>query len=195
MLKWAVCILILVAAWSTQVVLTCGTNDDDQIKLLQLEVNNLTQKVEALINQRKRNCQLLLEKVGLYVPPHLYIYELTPGVQSWQESRQYCQNWGGDLAVHGVKTLENRRKLIQRLSISNWVWIGANDIASEGNWIWVNGERAKSSELIWASGEPDDLTGDDDCADVYGNPASSNHGHAFGYQCAGSLKGICEKKI
>ena len=46
---------------------------------------------------------------GLYLPPHIYIYRITPGRQTWQQSREFCQNWGGDLAVHGIKSLENRK--------------------------------------------------------------------------------------
>ena len=34
------------------------------------------------------------------------------------------------------------------MSVSNYFWIGINDIASEGNWMWVNGERAAYSELL-----------------------------------------------
>ena len=114
--------------------------------------------MEALKNQSRENRQLAVDVFtkGLYIPPHVYIYRLTPVSQSWQQSQEFCRNWGGALAVHGVKTRENRKTLIQNLSIGNThFWIGVNDIASEGNWVWVNGERASSSELIWYSGEPD----------------------------------------
>ena len=57
------------------------------------QMYSFSQKVEALINQSTANRQLLLDifSKGLYVPPHIYIYQLTPGVQSWQESRQYSR--------------------------------------------------------------------------------------------------------
>ena len=131
---------------------------------------------------------------GLYIPPHVYIYRLTPARQSWQQSQEFCRNWGGTLAVHGVKTRENRKTLIQNLSITHVFWIGVNDIASEGNWAWVNGERASSSELIWQSGQPNGGR-NQNCVWVVGNPASSDVGLAFDDPCAASIPGLCEKLI
>ena len=74
-------------------------------------------------------------------------------------------------------------------------WIGADDIATEGNWIWVNGEHANSSELIWESGEPNNQGGNEDCVLVNGIPASSNVGRANDDVCAYSQQGLCEKKL
>ena len=151
-----------------------GISDDQQIKLLRDQLDSLSQEVEALKNQSRENLSQEVEALknqsrenrqlavgalikGLYIPPHVYIYRLTPGHQSWQQSQEFCRNWGGTLAVHGVKTGENRKTLIQNLSNGNiHFWIGVNDIASEGNWVWVNGERASSSELIWNEGQPNE---------------------------------------
>ena len=33
---------------------------------------------------------------------YAYIYRLTSGRQSWQKSREICQSWGGDLAMHDI---------------------------------------------------------------------------------------------
>ena len=161
------------------------------------QINSLSQQVEALRNQSRDNRQLVVDvfSKGLYVPPHVYIYQLTPGRQSRQESQEVCQNWGGSLAMHGVRTLENRKKLIQKLSMNNWFWIGANDIASEGNWVWLNGERASSLELIWESGQPNNHRGQQDCVVVRGYPGSSDVGRAADEECTHSYKGLCEKQI
>ena len=75
--------------------------------------------------------------------------------------------------MHGVKTMQNRRKLIKDMSIKSWSWIGANDIASQGNWVWVNGERARSSDLIWSNGEPDGGT-NHDSVQMYGRNNGKN---------------------
>ena len=94
-----------------------------------------------------------------------------------------------------MKTRENRKTLIQNLSIGNThFWIGVNDIASEGNWVWMNGERASSSELIWSSGQPDGGR-IENCVIVQGYPAHSDVGLAFDEPCAGSQQGLCEKQI
>ena len=123
-----------------------GIPDDQQIKLLRDQLDSLSQEVEALKNRTRENGQLAVGALkGLYIPPHVYIYRLTSASQSWQQSQDICRNWGGTLAVHGVKTRENRKALIQNLSINSYFWIGVNDIVSEGNWVWANGERANSS--------------------------------------------------
>ena len=173
-----------------------GIPDNRPINLLRDQFSSLFQEVEALKN---RSVEILhLIGVGsqiLYVPPHFYIYQLTPGHQLWQQSRQYCQNWGGDLAVHGVKTLENRKKLIQNLSINqDFIWIGGSDVASEGTWIWVNGERASSSELIWDSGQPNNSRSGNYLL-VVANPSLSDVGRAHDGPNDWSRHGLCEKAI
>ena len=173
-----------------------GIPDDQQIKLLRDQLDSLSQEVEALKNQSRENGQLAVGALkGLHIPPHVYIYRLTPARQSWQQSQEFCRNWGGTLAVHGVKTRENRKTLIQNLSIGNThFWIGVNDIASEGNWVWVNGERASSSELIWGSGQPNGGR-NENCVVVHGYPGSSHLGLAYDGGCARSFPGLCEKQI
>ena len=189
-----------------------GIPDDQQIKLLRDQLDSLSQEVEALKNQSRENLSQEVEALKnqsrenrqlavdvftkeLYVPPHVYIYRLTSARQSWQQSQDICRNWGGTLAVHGVKTRENRKTLNQNLSIGNThFWIGVNDIASEGNWVWVNGERASSSELIWYSGEPGGGR-NENCVFVHGYSTPSNVGLAFDWPCAASHQGLCEKQI
>ena len=194
-----------------------GVSNDRQINLLRDQLNSLSQEMEALKNQSKGNQlqdqinslsqeiktlknaskrTLTLIPLGsklLYFPPDFYIYELIPDRQSWQESRQYCRNWGGDLAVYGVKTLDNRKKLIQKLAINkDYVWIGANNFASEGNWIWVNGEDASSSELIWKDGQPDGQGRNQDCLGMRG---TSPVGLAHDLTCSDPNLGLCEKEL
>ena len=173
-----------------------GVLDDRQKTLVHNQLNFLSQEVEALKNQSRDNRELMLEicNKGLFVSPHVYVYQLTPKSQSWQESREVCQNWGGDLAVYGVKTLKDKKKLIQNLQINNiHFWIGVNDIASEGHWIWVNGERANSSELIWLKGQPDGGV-EENCVIAHGFLEQSGVGGAWDISCTGSFRGLCEKK-
>ena len=220
MLRMIACVIILAAVCCTQVVLACRSADNRQNELLQLQVNYLSQEVEVLKNQSRENYQKgqmnsLLHEVEalknqskkneqfldvfsgrLYIPPHFYIYQLTPGRQSWQRSQQYCENWGGNLAVYGVQSLENRKILMKNLFIENSnFWIGAHDIASEGNWTWINGETASSSELIWENGQPQPYYTNEDCAGVIGNPLLPNGGLAHDYSCTSSNQGLCEKEI
>ena len=200
----------------------CETSCNHQINLLRNELNSFSHEMEALKNQSSKIQQqgqinprsqeaeapgnqsnkyvnTTVPANGLYLPPHVYIYKLTTRYLSWQDSRKFCRNWGGNLAVHGVKTLENRKKVIRILSINRsaaYYWAGANDIASEGNWVWINGERASSSELIWRNGFPElNSSGNRDCLLINSNPVSSYFGLAFDNRCTNTWHGICEKKI
>ena len=176
-----------------------GITDDDHMKFFRNQLNILFEEIEALKNQTSQNRNLTVDifKSGLHLPPNFYVYKLTPGRQSWQESREFCQNWGGDLAVHGVKTLENRKKLIQNLSTDYHFWIGVNDIASEGNWVWVTGQRAGSSELFWAGRQPDSYGGNQDCVIIHGAPQYSFAiaVRAYDDQCNAANLGLCEKMV
>ena len=177
-----------------------GITDSQQIDLLRDQFDSLSRKMEVLKNQTKENRQLIEDALGLkqvlYIAPHLYVYKTTPNSQSWQESQEYCQSWGGTLAVYGVKTLQNRKRLIENLSINvEFFWIGASDIASEGNWIWVNGERVNSSELIWRSGQPNNVGGNEDCLRVYGFPTSADVALAYDGLCSTSHLGLCETRV
>ena len=220
MLRMIACIIILAVVCCTQVVLACRSANNRQNELLRLQVNYLSQEVEVLKNQSRENYQKgqmnsLLHEVEalknqskkneqfldvfsgrLYIPPHFYIYQLAPDGYSWRGSQRHCENWGGNLAVYGVQSLENRKILMKNLSINNTsFWIGAHDIASEGNWIWINGERASSSELIWENGQPQPQNSNEDCAGVVGHPSLPNGGLAHDYPCTWAFPGLCEKEI
>ena len=223
MLKLIVCIAMLVSAYCEEETLTCKKTKTDQssgnhnvgnIYSIQAKLKSLAQEVEALKNQTslyhdvevlknktKENSQLVAEVINeKYFSLGGYIYRLTPSLLPWQRSREFCQDWGGDLAVHGVKTITNRMKLIDGLAIANWFWIGASDIALENNWIWLNGESAKSYELNWHAGEPNNYAGNEDCAFVEGRREvnfSQNPGRALAWDapCTWSHQGLCEKAL
>ena len=98
--------------------------------------------------------------------------------------------------MHGMKSRKNRKILIENMSMSNYFWIGANDIASEGNWVWVNGERAGKYELIWKFGQGlHAYASGSNCAIVDGYLKSSNVGKAYDEPCDDLYKGLCEKEI
>ena len=163
------------------------------------QINPRSQEGEAPGNQSNKYRNTTVPANGLYLPPHVYIYKLATRRLSWQDSQEFCRNWGGNLAVHGVKTLENRKKVIRILSINRsaaYYWAGANDIASEGNWVWINGERASSSELIWQNGFPQfNSNSNRDCLLIDSNSVSSYFGLAHDNRCTNTWRGICEKKI
>ena len=169
-----------------------GVTDNGQTDLLQEQLSSLSQQLEALKNQTTQNFELFLDVASnvLLFPP--YVYKLVPNRLTWQESRRVCQNWGGDLAVYGVKTFRNRKKLMEALSISSRFWIGASDIASEGNWMWVNGERVDSSTLTWGSSQPDSSG---NCGSVFVVYPHSPRGTADDSGCSYQYQPLCEKRV
>ena len=81
------------------------------------------------------------------------------------------------------------------LSIRPHFWMGVNDIALEGNWIWMDGERASSSELIWRSGEPNNIGGNEDCVAVVGIGEPRTVGLAWDEICTRKHPALCEKPL
>ncbi|XP_045183604.2 uncharacterized protein LOC123542037 [Mercenaria mercenaria] len=64
-------------------------------------------------------------------------------------------------------------------------FIGANDVAEEGNWVWsISGQTMNYSS--WFPGNPNNHGGDQDCAVLLGDRWDDNH-------CGGPFKYICEK--
>ena len=171
-----------------------GNSDVRQINLLRDQYNSLAREMEALRNQSRKNQHFLdVFTQRLYFPPHFYIYQLTPSRQSWLKSQEFCQNWGGNLAVYGVKTLANRKKLIRNLPITNYFWIGLNErIANEQNWIWSNGEVARNSDLNWHREFPKN-SNNFDCVGLYFQPSLA--GLAWDDLCTSQYLGLCEKEI
>ena len=100
MLKLVVCITILTAVCDAREHLTClrtgdVSNYNQQINLLRDQLNLLSQEVEAQKNQSSKNRQLSLIAIlenGSYLHPHVYVYQLPPDGQSWQQSQELSQN-------------------------------------------------------------------------------------------------------
>ena len=87
-------------------------------------------------------------------------YMLGDNVFTWQDARNFCQAWGGDLVEIG--TLEEDVALAQRIDGS--VWIGANDQEEEGTFRWAGG--APLEYAGWAENQPNNLQGNEDCSEL-----------------------------
>ncbi|XP_052441445.1 CD209 antigen-like protein C [Carassius gibelio] len=111
------------------------------------------------------------------------LYFFSSEKKNWNESRRYCRERGTDLII-----INNREEqdFVKNICGSDHFWIGLTDVEEEGRWKWVDGSTLTSG--FWASGEPNDYLGKEDCA----NTRSSGW---FDAQCDGSVKWICEKSI
>ncbi len=78
-------------------------------------------------------------------------YFLTPEM-SWQEAQDLATKMGGNLVT--INDEKENQWLIETFITpdTNFLWIGINDQAVEGEFVWVSTE--KTTYLHWAEGEP-----------------------------------------
>jgi len=111
-------------------------------------------------------------------------YEYVPvGGLTWGEAESAAEaaTYAG---VHGhlvtiLSSDENAVVLGLAAGVSHSVWIGATDVAVEGNWRWVTGEQFWTGDASgttgpdvfyanWALGQPDNYNGNQDWATMFG---------------------------
>ncbi len=84
---------------------------------------------------------------------------------TWQAAQDACVAKGAHLASITSAT-ENSwiEKQLYNPSISS-VWIGANDVTSEGTWQWANGESWDYTN--WNTGEPNNSGGNENAVEMW----------------------------
>ena len=102
--------------------------------------------------------------------------------KSWTASEDFCLNEGGHLAsiaTEAVNTFVGEKK--------NTYWIGGNDRDEEGSWRWTDCTLMEFT--FWASGEPNDGGGNQDCMQY-------RHLHKWDDDnCSNKKSFVCIKKI
>ncbi|KAK7925834.1 hypothetical protein WMY93_008144 [Mugilogobius chulae] len=78
----------------------------------------------------------------VYFQSSLYLGSSTE--QSWQQSRQYCQERGADLTV--ITSVQEQE--FARVTFKERRWIGLSDLEQEGVWTWVNGSPS-NTRFTW----------------------------------------------
>eukprot|EP01084_Bolivina_argentea_P204475 349201_1 len=113
-------------------------------------------------------------------------YAHGPDSRTWADAEAYCVNNypGGHLAsIRGAVEFA----ALQTAAGGDFVWIGLNDLQSEGTWVWSDGTQCVNNDCktytYWSSNEPEGGTGencathqdsntywqDDDCSVSSGN--------------------------
>jgi hypothetical protein len=77
-----------------------------------------------------------------------HFYGITQETMSWQEGENLAVLHGGHLA--SVSSAAENEFIFSTSGLS--VWIGLNDLASEGNFVWTSGEAVTYTN--WRAGEP-----------------------------------------
>jgi cysteine-rich repeat protein len=105
-------------------------------------------------------------------PTSGHCYAAYSGDISWSVAAALCANDGGYLAA--VTSLEERDFLSSATASFGVLWMGANDLAIEGEWVWQNGEpwlmkpcttepTCDATLDLWDFGEPNDYMMIEDC--------------------------------
>jgi hypothetical protein len=121
---------------------------------------------------------------GFMIPDSGSCYMVGDNVFAWLDARSFCQAWGGDLVQ--IDSPQENAALVERIQGS--VWIGANDLDEEGMFRWAQGNLLDFE--AWNPGQPNNLDGDEDCADL-----NAFSGRWSDVPCSGdeSRRALCER--
>ena len=126
------------------------------------EFENCEDLKDAVVDLTEENAYL---KNCIKTP---YTYKVTPTSMSWQDAQAYCVKQGGSLAVHGMRGLLLQKRIEIFTNYTKPLWIGANDLDTEGVWTWLDGEKVTTDDMHWLPGEPNNSqythTDGEDCA-------------------------------
>lgn len=86
-------------------------------------------------------------------------YVITTGQHTWHEARDMAERYGGRLVV--VETDVENSILADRYADRPDLWIGFNDLETEGEYRWVNGSPQTTTPWSFSTGEPSTGPGED----------------------------------
>ncbi|XP_033837781.2 CD209 antigen-like protein C isoform X2 [Periophthalmus magnuspinnatus] len=119
----------------------------------------------------------------LYFQGSVYLGSTTE--QTWQESRQYCQQRGADLTI--ISSVQEQK--FAHSTFKGRRWIGLSDLEQEGLWKWVDGSLVRTR--FWMRGEPNNLN-NEDCGELNFNSDLKNWND---HPCTNRKLCICEKRL
>ena len=106
-------------------------------------------------------------------------YQVISGNFTWDQAKADAEARGGHLATVGSEAEWNTIKYV--LPEGRNLWLGGNDVKTEGVWKWVDGTPWSFSN--WQQGEPNNEGGTEDYLMLYGNaPRTWNDGNTWGVQ-------------
>ncbi len=89
-------------------------------------------------------------------------YLFAYGEDGWSASKAHCEAIGGYLTT--ITTSGERDAVAALTGGADQYWIGLSDTDIEGTFAWVDGEPLDFAN--WASGQPDDAGGAEDCVEI-----------------------------
>jgi hypothetical protein len=96
----------------------------------------------------------------------VFTYISTP--KTWSAARSHCLDLGGDLAT--IKDSTEQEAIANAFKAPS-MWIGLNDMTTEGTFVWVDGSDSEYRK--WASGSPGTTYSNLDCVELRNRPWAS----------------------
>ncbi|XP_024115083.1 C-type lectin domain family 4 member M [Oryzias melastigma] len=164
-------------------------NITEERDLLKIKAQNLTaerNQLQETVNQL--NSTIQEKKCPAGWRKFKYSCYFTSSVKNtWQQSREFCQNNTGDLAV--IKSEEEMAFINSLYSSDQEAWIGLTDGGIEGQWKWVDGTPLTQS--FWAKGQPNSHQGrNQDCVEFWHR--AKGNGDWNDESCSVKQNWICE---
>nr|QNH72464.1 toxin candidate TRINITY_DN33830_c0_g1_i1.p1 [Pachycerianthus maua] len=132
---------------------------------------NQEQRGVSVNTKQKRSLSRSLNSLDggwVYRSGYCYFFSTTT-VLSWYEARKECYKLGSDLAsIHSPEEqafiMNWERKISNAFNGKKPIWIGGNDIKTEGTFEWD--DDSYYCYTNWYTGEPNNSGGIEDCVDI-----------------------------
>ena len=115
---------------------------------------------------------------------------MTLNTYSWTDAVVECNDEGSVLST--LKTVPENRWVYEYFrskgQTNTGIWIGMSDVSKEGDFQWVDGSGNVSAFSYWATGQPDNSGGVENCGSIWLN----NQGKWNDAPCATSYPGLCK---
>ena len=120
--------------------------------------------------------------------------------RNWEEAQQFCSS--NDAKVVEIDSFEENTALVEEMEKRGFVqrkmsfWLGLTDKVSEGSFV-LESTGLAPSFTNWATNEPNNLNGTEDCSEIIAGSWGENttHGKWNDNSCSLNMSTICEGKL
>ncbi|XP_038045945.1 C-type lectin domain family 4 member M-like [Patiria miniata] len=117
-------------------------------------------------------------------------YRISPSLHTWEDAKSACQGIGGKMATpRSLEEMNFMAELARKVGSNYYAWIACTDMEKEGTWE-CDGQEGEEPFLEWADEQPDDDSGNQDCAAI----ASSLGEKLDDGECRISTWAICVRR-
>ncbi|KAK5971730.1 C-type lectin domain-containing protein [Trichostrongylus colubriformis] len=119
-------------------------------------------------------------------------YKVIRDKKTWAEADAACKSEGAQLASIMNKEINDfiwdiTKSSPDQVDPESQIWVGGRKVG--GSWMWTDGK--KWDYVNWASGEPNNALGKEDCLQIYAHP--KRYGTWNDFFCDRKLDFVCQK--